>query len=349
MNKRIFDRSNYSRTTLVTFEVLAAYFIDIYYNHLYLEAKKIRTEKTVNSVTEGYKHALNAFMLGIDTPKLYKKTLFGIHNYFAASGFTSMTFAECIERITKEFIPEDYYSTVSKHQKTSVLKLIVSQSNKTFIEKLVLNFLSPVIDNHAEADNIRMLQDEFIDILMIERENIYHKFVSAQANTNRQSSGVNTAAIEAMRREIKTLCGEKFQLKKLVMDLKKIIIKKDEELKTTSAELLEITKQVEKLEDDAKTRDKTIAELTEQCENLQSVRIGSNMITIDSASDNGSNANSDVIEAYEPYQDTEPDSDPEQDAELNTELVPGLKSDFEKIDQGIEDMSKKNMLSLDDD
>ena len=60
--ERILDRNNYSKKTLDTFEILAAYFIDIYYNHLYIEGNKLKTEKNVSSITEGYKHALNAFL-----------------------------------------------------------------------------------------------------------------------------------------------------------------------------------------------------------------------------------------------------------------------------------------------
>lgn len=227
---RIFDRNNYQKKTLDTFEILAAYFVDIYYNHLYIEAKKLRTNNSVKSITEGYKHTLNAFLLGVENPKLYKKTLVGIHSFFISSGFTSMSFTECIERITGEFIPSDYYASVSKQQKVSILKLVICQSNKSVVEKIVRKFLSLIIDNHDDADNIRILQDEYIDLLMVEREGIYHKFISTQAK-NSKTANINIVMVESMQNEIKTLCKEKFELKKITTSLKKIILSKEYELR----------------------------------------------------------------------------------------------------------------------
>lgn len=226
-NARIFDRSNYQKKTIDTFEILAAYFVDIYYNHLYIEAKKLRTNNSVGSITEGYKHALNAFLQGVENPKFYKKTLVGIHSFFIETGFNSISFTDCIERITGEFIPSDYYGSLTKQQKISILKLVLCQSNKAFIEKVVRKFLLLIIDNHNDADNIRVLQDEYIDIMMLERENMYHKFISTKVKT----SSVNIAVVESMQTEIKVLCSEKFELKKLAANLKKIIINKDKDLR----------------------------------------------------------------------------------------------------------------------
>lgn len=234
-HERILDRSQYSKKSLDTFEILAAYFIDIYYNHLFIEGKKLRTNKSVTSITEGYKHALNAFIQGIENPKSYKKILVGIHSFFLSSGFTSISFPDCIEKITEEFIPKDYYASVSKQQKISILKLIIGQANKVFIERLVKNFLKLVIDTHSDADNIRVLQDVFIDILMIERENIYHRFISTQTKNDRAAP--QTALVEAMQNEIKKLCGEKFELKKLTTSLKKIIINKENNIRNNLDEI----------------------------------------------------------------------------------------------------------------
>jgi cell division protein FtsB len=244
MTTRIFDKSNYKKKTLDTFEILGAYFVDIYYNHLYIEAKKLRTSGSVSSITEGYKHTLNAFLQGVENPKLYKKTLMGIHTYFVSSGLTSISFAECIERITEEFIPQDYYNSVSKIQKTSILKLVISQSNKAMIEKIARRFLNLIIDNHDEVANIRVLQDEFIDVLILEREGIYHRFISTQTKTATVSHS-STQLIETMRTEIKKLCAEKYDLKKMVTNLKKIIIKKEYELCKVSKTVDDLTKRLE--------------------------------------------------------------------------------------------------------
>lgn len=243
MSQRIFDRNNYKKRTLDTFEILGAYFIDIYYNHLYIEAKRFRASGSVNSITEGYKVALTAFLNGVENPKHYKKTLVGIHSYFIASGMTSITFSECIERITEEFIPADYYSSVSKTQKTSILKLVITQSNRVLIEKIVRRFLDLIIDNHDEPANIRILQDEYIDILILEREGVYHRFISTQAKTPNTSTA-SIKMIESMQIEIKKLCNEKYELKQTVTNLKKIILKKEFELRKSIETAEELSTQL---------------------------------------------------------------------------------------------------------
>ena len=82
MENRILDRSNYSQKTMENFEIMSAYYIDIFYNHLYNEAKKLKAGGTVSSITEGYKHTLNAFLKSLSNPNLYKKSLSGLHHYF---------------------------------------------------------------------------------------------------------------------------------------------------------------------------------------------------------------------------------------------------------------------------
>jgi prophage maintenance system killer protein len=229
MNNRILDRHNYNKKTIDNFEILAAYFIDIYYNHLYIEAKKLRTDSAVSSVTEGYKHALKAYLKGVDNPKYFKKTLMGIHGYYTACGYTSMTFRECTETITKEFIPKDYYESVISSQKTAILKMVISESNKKMIFKIASEYLSMIIDNHLDETNLRILQDEYIDILILARENVYHRFISSETNTSNNTKG-NDILQAKMQREIKVLLTEKYQLKKTITDLKKLILKKENQL-----------------------------------------------------------------------------------------------------------------------
>lgn len=275
-NIRILDRSNYTKRTLDTFEILGAYFIDIYYNHLYLEARKLKTNGASSSITEGYKHALNAFLHGVDNPKLYKKTLIGIHGFFLESGISSISFAECIERITEEFIPKDYYESVSKQQKISILKLVICQSNRVFMEKLVRKYIYLVIDNHNDPDNIRILQDEFIDILMIERQSMYHKFISIQTKTSKTPQ-IDIVLFESMQHEVKVLCKDKYELKSTIINLKKIILKKEIELRdekehssTLNDKIDELTNELDELKAEfelSKEKDIEIKELKELNDN----------------------------------------------------------------------------------
>lgn len=241
--KSILDRSRYSKKTIDTFEIIAAYFIDVYYNHFYIEAKHLRNNGQVSSITEGYKRGLLAYGRAIDDHNMYKRILKNLHEFFQECGFSSITFSECIDHITKEFIPEDYYHLVSRNQKASILKMIICNSNSTFIEKIAQEYIKMIIDNHKEADNVRVMQDDFIELLIYEREKMYTLFI-----TRGQSKGRNDAMIQAMQAEIKKLCAEKFSLKKMIIGLKKIILSKDSEVKSQNIKSQELEKKIQDLQ-----------------------------------------------------------------------------------------------------
>jgi hypothetical protein len=246
-DNRTFNRSNYSKKTIDIFEIITAYFVDIYYNHLYIEAKKFKNDGKIATITEGYKHTLNAFIQGIENIKHYKKTLVSIHVFFVEhGGYTSLSFTDCIDKITNEFIPKDYLSVVTKQQKITILKKVICQSNRVFVEKIVRKFLRMIIDDHVESDNIRVLQDDFVDLLILERENIYHMFIDkhAKKSTQKLSSGV----VESMQAEIKKLYSEKYELKKMATSMKKVILMKDSALKDKESQIDKLMESITELE-----------------------------------------------------------------------------------------------------
>lgn len=229
---RILDRNNYSNKTLEIYEILGSYYIDIFYNHLYIEAKKLKANGNVSSITEGYKHTLNAFLKGLSNPKLYKKSIIGLHHYFINTGFNSISFSNCVDKITKEFIPSDYFISLSSTQKMGVLRMVLNQSLKLFIRKIVDEHITKIIDFHTEKDNIRILQDDIIDCFILERENMYHKFISD--NTTIINDRESNNLVERMQQEIKKLIKEKYEYQRQILLLKKIIInKRDRENKMT--------------------------------------------------------------------------------------------------------------------
>jgi hypothetical protein len=227
---RMLDRNQYDPRMITNVEIMTAYFVDIFYNHLYFEGKKLKASGNVVSVTEGYKHALNAFIKSLSNPKLYKKAVIGIHQYFLNyTSFTTISFAKCVDRIAANFVPVDYYASLDNTQKMSILRLVINQAIKTFTKKVVNDHLAKIIDNHQEADNVRLLQDELVDVFLLEREAVYQRFISSQTHT-RTDETVNRLVSEKMQHEIKNLILEKIQLKKENEALKKIIVKNNEEL-----------------------------------------------------------------------------------------------------------------------
>jgi hypothetical protein len=229
---RIFDKRNYSHKTIETYEIMSAYYVDIFYNHLYSEAKKLKANGNVVSITEGYKHALNAFLKSLNNPKLYKKSIVGMHHYFMNIGFASISFSKCIDRITTEFIPTDFFQSLTTTKKMGVIRLVLNQSIKNFIRKIVDEHIGKIIDFHSEVDNVRILQDDLINCFMLEREGMYQRFIGDRTKTNKDET-VNRLISEKMQVEIKRLVKEKYEQQKKIITMKKIFMrKKNEEVKT---------------------------------------------------------------------------------------------------------------------
>lgn len=255
MSTHMLDRRQYDPKMLTNVEVMSAYFVDLFYNHLYFEGKKLKVNGSVASVTEGYKHALNAFIKSLSNARLYKKAVIGIHQYFMNyTSFTTISFAKCVDRLASNFVPTDYYSSLNNTQKMSILRLVINQAVKNFTKKVVNEHLGKIIDNHKETDNVRLLQDELIDCFLLEREGVYQRFVATQTKTNTNET-VNRLIAEKMQKEIKKLILEKIQLKKENAALRKIILKNSQA--------------IERYAENTGTLESTINEMTEEIKRLK--------------------------------------------------------------------------------
>lgn len=249
-SSRMFDRNNHSQKTIETFEIISAYYIDIFYNHLYNEAKKLHTDGSVSSVTDGYKHTLNAFLKSLASPKLYKKNIVGIHRYYNTVGFSTISFSDCIDRLVKEFIPIDYFNSLSSTQKMASLRLVLNQSIKTLIRKIVNEHMVKIIDYHADKDNARILQDDFIECLLLERESMYQRFIVSSTKTNKNET-VNRGLAERMQTEIQKLVKEKCIYKKQIEMLKTIVINNKKSENESNEIIGTLHQKIKQLEDDA--------------------------------------------------------------------------------------------------
>ncbi len=212
-NQKLFNRASYSSTTISIFQIVGAYFIDVYYNHLYTEAIKFRTDGKVASVTEGYRHATFAFLSAIDNKsKAYKaehynKLLQGINEYFITwTNFSSLTLSECIDKIVREFVPADYFASLNKEQKRNILRSVLIDSIREFTKIVVGEFLGAIIDNHEEAANIEALKEKMVDVFIMRRETIFHKFIDCRSG-GQIDEKVDKRFADKLRNEVIRLNG----------------------------------------------------------------------------------------------------------------------------------------------
>jgi len=237
---KLFDRSSYSSRTLSIYQLVGAYLVDIYYNHLYVEASKLKNQGRVPSITEGYKHATFAFVSALDNKtkdayksknnykaEHYNKLLAGINQYFMLwTSYSSLTLSECIDKIVKEFIPEDYYKALDKDQKRNILRLVIINVIREFTKVVIVEYLNLIIDNHDEPANTDILKERLVDLFIVEREKMFHKFLESSGP---DSEKVDKKFAEKMRSEITKLHEERNQMSKILQDqTKELDIRKEQ-------------------------------------------------------------------------------------------------------------------------
>ena len=207
-SNKLFDRSSYSSTTISTYQIVGAYFVDVYYNHLYTEAIKFKTNGNVVSVTEGYRHATFAFLSALDIKakgykkEHYNKLLQGINEYFVYwTTYSSLTLSDCIDKIVKEFVPADYFQSLTKEQKRNILRSILIDSIRDFTKVVIGEYLGAIIDNHDESANVEALKEKIVDIFIMRRETMFHKFLDCRAGGSPNNETIDKKFVEKLRGE----------------------------------------------------------------------------------------------------------------------------------------------------
>jgi hypothetical protein len=183
---KVLERHHYSDRTLSVFQVVAAYFTNIYYNHLYIEAQKAKAEGQWDTVTLSYRHACNAFLTAIDyTSKKYYKVenytqlLMGITEHFKKyTVFSTMSINECIDKVVCEFTPSDFFATIDRDTRRNIIRNILTGLIRNITALCTTDFLVPIIDHHKDKENAPAILEKIVDLLLYEREMMYHKFMN---------------------------------------------------------------------------------------------------------------------------------------------------------------------------
>lgn len=241
------DKNAYSTETLNTFSFISAYFIDLFYNHLYTQAIRFHRNQQVATVTDGYKASLDAYLQNINNydKELYSDLVHGIHKSFIDYGFRGISYQACIDKIVKEFIPQDYWKIISFDDKSKILGTIITNSSRAMVYKIISSHLSDIIDNHGDAENANILQDEYIEILIMEREKLYHEFINAKTN-----NGSDSSMFAAMEKEILELSKQKNELRHQNHDLKKELLNLQKKMLVLCRHIKAYSQKIKELEGD---------------------------------------------------------------------------------------------------
>ena len=85
------------------------------------------------------------------------------------TSFSALTISDCINKITKEFVPTDYYNSLDMDQKRNILRAILTNAIKDFSKIIANDYIMLIIDKHDDIDNVNLLKDKIIDCLFIQR------------------------------------------------------------------------------------------------------------------------------------------------------------------------------------
>ena len=204
--------------------------MNIYFNHLYQEAKRLHISGKVESVTDGYKYAVKVYLNSFNNPHQYAKTVDGIHQYYyTTTKFSTISLRDCINNILRCFIPEDFFDHIKEKQKAPLLKDILVNAVTQFSSDIICTeLLGKIIDNHNEMGLMRYLQDKMVHALIFEREKRFQQIF-------------NVSNKPVMRGDYKMVTRLKKEIVKLIKK-NHALANKYNALKAKTLELIEYTK-----------------------------------------------------------------------------------------------------------
>ncbi len=228
-----------SRTTSV-FEVVGSYFCDTFFNHIYHSA---RTKVAAGgSLTDEYIRLAKTYLIATKTDKkCYTDVVRGVHSYFTATTrYTTLGFAEFVDRIVGVCVPPEYFEKFSTTDKDEILGSIICD----LVSNLAAHVTTPdmlrrIIDEHSSAPDmtIRMLQDHAVTILGEKRLTLHNKFLS-KAGQAREF--VSLAQVEDMKKAMRRLVKEKAEALAQVEELEQSLKGQRREAKAREAKMMKL-------------------------------------------------------------------------------------------------------------
>ena len=191
------------------FEIVGAYFTDTVFNHVHHSAKMNLAGGS--SLTDEYVRRIQAYVLGVKNDgRCYSDVVQGVHTYFTGTTrFTTLSFAEFVDRVVGVCVPEEYFHQFSPQDKDELLSSVLCDlvSNlAAFATKP--DMLRRIIDGHTTTPEvtIRMLQDASVTALITKRAALHNKFLRKMGQAR---DTVSLDVVDDMKRALRRLVKEK--------------------------------------------------------------------------------------------------------------------------------------------
>ncbi len=187
------SKRDYDPKVISIFEIVGSYYVDVFYNSLYLKARDSVKGGQSTSITDAYRTNVINYMVGIAKRKdLYMGVVKKMHKYFQRLlSFRTIIFSDFEDKILSQFIPNEYYKDFTENHKDSTLHEIVIKSVNAFGEVILKHdMIKRIIDDHLNRENITILQNGIVEIFILQREEYFSKFAReiSKANGNIKES-----------------------------------------------------------------------------------------------------------------------------------------------------------------
>ena len=121
------DRSKYDNSVINTCEILGTYFVNVYYNEIYLKMRELKMNNGVESLTDAYRNGVQLYFTNMQKPDYYKRVVERIHDlYTKSTGVSTLSFRECIHQIGKQFAAKDSYDGFSDSQRQGLVRKVIT-------------------------------------------------------------------------------------------------------------------------------------------------------------------------------------------------------------------------------
>jgi hypothetical protein len=182
MNRHL---SKYGNNTITRFDIVGSFFVNLFYNEFYKKSNSLKQQTLDKSTTDIYKELLVAYSDFTSREEFFKQAIKGIHAYVISNtNQIDMTHKECIDFIVKEFVPERIFVSLRDIQKSKLFHDTISNVVKQFISKILSKYIKAIVDYRSAQETSIILQNEFLDIICIEKDKVYGKFLAPKSNNN---------------------------------------------------------------------------------------------------------------------------------------------------------------------
>lgn len=250
--------SQLSDKTKSIFSLISSHYIDIFYNILYTQAKKLQKEGVCKTETEGYQIAIGSYLDFCNgniksTRSFYVSSLEGIKKFHEEYMVTQpLTTLQFIHILIEEFIPREYASKLQDNESNAILEQILRDSVSIFAEKVIRVYIYEIIDKHSGIDNesnVKILQTEYFNILSTIRTKYYHEF----ARKSIRDTKVPYSQLRGILTDFEKLGNENKKLREIISQYKILLDHKNEIIAKFEKDFSELKEKYTQIESEKNT------------------------------------------------------------------------------------------------